>query len=301
MPFSSNYNVINKYSIIYYVPPTTIIRIMKRVCLSASLTVEAAIVIPLLTFFAILLASPLFIMNTELILHDKLINTTLKVCEYRYLINKADEISFVEENKDLAEAATSTLSTAYVISSILDSDFRKHLDKSIVFDKSSFSFKHCSISTDSPEIDIVVDYKLKIHLPFKLTGIHLFQRCYSRTFTGLSLLESDYEPVRVYITKYGSAYHESKECPYLYNTSFVELTPMERVNYTDDYEYIGTTYKSCHLCTMYFDAAESGYIYISIGAYHYHYSLKCPSLKRTVYSVDLKEAEKEHSPCSLCY
>lgn len=301
MPFSHFSRAVNKYSTIQYDPLGAMKETTKRVYLSASLTVEAALVIPLITFFAILLASPLFIMNTELILHDRLINTTLKVSEYRYVTKKAETLSTKEENKELLTTAASSLSVSYAVGSIMDKDFKNHLDKSIVFDKSSFSFKHSSISADSPEIDIVTDYKVKIHLPIKIPTIHLVQRCYTRSFTGLSLLESDYEPVRVYITKYGNAYHKSKECPYLYNMDFVQLTPMQKVNYKDDICYLDTTYKSCHLCTMYFDSVKDDYIYLSIGAYHYHYSLKCPSLKRTVYSVDLEQAESEHHPCSLCY
>ncbi len=284
----------------FMISPYSTYKPLERASLSASLTIEAAIVIPLVTFFAIFMCSPLFIMNSDLILRDKMMNCAFKLSEYYFILAKSEDTEFVKENKELSELAASGISIAYANNYIIDDAFSEYLHKSVIYNEKSFSFALSSISAKESDINLTAICRTNMRLPFRLPVFQFIHRCYIRGFNGQSITESDYEAVRVYITKYGSVYHKTKECTYLYNVYAIDMEWENYVNYKGDIEYMNRAYKYCRRCLSLYNSSTEC-VYMAIGADTYHYSLECPTLKRTVYSTNIDTISDDYVPCSRCY
>ncbi|MCF0150560.1 MAG: phosphate acyltransferase PlsX [Firmicutes bacterium] len=112
---------------------------------------------------------------------------------------------------------------------------------------------------------------------------------YSTLHAFKDLLMEEY----VYVTLSGSKYHNSSDCIYLKTTpvciDYDELV-VKRNN-------SGGKYYPCERCKR----AYSGVVYITWEGSKYHSESDCPSLKRTVNIITLKEAlDNGYSACSRC-
>lgn len=94
----------------------------------------------------------------------------------------------------------------------------------------------------------------------------------------------------VYMTEHGSVYHESRACVYLNVT--VRKVAAEGVG--QERNSSGGRYTECSRCQ---EDAGGSWVYISAGGNRYHWSLECPSIKRTV----LEKSREEVTGVPACH
>ncbi len=154
-----------------------------------------------------------------------------------------------------------------------------------------------SIPDDRGAVDLVLTYRAKpaaggITLPF----IVFVQRGRVRTWTGREQgassagEEGGEETEHVYVTEFGTVYHTDPDCSHI--RLHIITTDSGQVGSLRN-EY-GGKYKPCEHC-----GGGSGTVYITTDGDRYHSSLGCSGLKRTVRELTPEEAAGL-PPCSRC-
>ena len=138
---------------------------------------------------------------------------------------------------------------------------------------------------EDARIELVAEYRLK--LPWLLLGmkpVQVVQRQVCRAWVGYTgeTGGQEGEPY-VYITPHGSVYHQSMECKYL--ALSIQTIPMGTQDETRNKD--GERYRACESCC---GQGTAGLVYVTDYGNRYHQSLSCSGLKRSVYLVPLSEA-----------
>ncbi len=140
------------------------------------------------------------------------------------------------------------------------------------------------ILKEDARIELVAEYRFK--LPWLFPGLKHVQVVQSQVcrawvgYTGETGGQKK-EPY-VYITPYGTVYHQSMDCKYL--TLSVRTTPAGTQDEMRNRD--GERYQACESCCS---QGKSGIVYVTDYGNRYHQSLSCPGLKRSVYLVPLSE------------
>ncbi|WP_124068345.1 TadE family protein [Clostridium sp. E02] len=260
-----------------------------------SLTIEAAMVLPLFLFFMVLLMMPMKILNDGRKIQIALERTGEEVSQYVYLYDEL-EIGTKLKKKGLGKIPDeflSTLSEQAVLILV-----RKRVEGRVGFEHlTSVSFARSSILRDGETIDLVMDYQVK--LPFSILGkrsVPMTARCYRRAWIGnkkRAVEASEENEELVYIGKGSTRYHKDRTCHYLYNTikkiSFQELKTVRNLN--------GGKYKPCSRCGEL--AGEQNGVYILPSGEKYHSTKNCSAITAYVKAVPLSKV-RHLGACSYC-
>ena len=95
----------------------------------------------------------------------------------------------------------------------------------------------------------------------------------------------------VYVTEYGTVYHESRACGYLN----VVVRSVAEEDVDEKRNSFGRKYTLCERCD---NREATGTVYYSDGGTKYHLAANCAALKRTV--TEQPRAEVELPPCHKC-
>lgn len=151
---------------------------------------------------------------------------------------------------------------------------------------------------DQDEIDLVAGYWVRT--PFSLLGsgkFHFRQRVHTRAFTGVDRREKEnvQEDTIVYITETGKVYHRSLQCTYLkLSISMVRFSDLgDRRNES------GGIYKPCERCCGEKTMDMTDTVWITSYGDRYHTIGSCSGLKRNIREIRLAEAGNR-PPCSKC-
>lgn len=260
----------------------------------ASMVVEASIALPFFLFF---LANILFSFDM-LRLHGNLMaamhQTGNKMAFYAYAYKSA-----IKDEIILTDGMDSVIwSEGYARNSVIDILGKEYLDHSCLSSGIlGLHFVKSSVMKENEVIELVASYRVK---PFiKVMGFPDFpmeNRYYGRAWTGYDTAkrQSDMsieDPI-VYVAENGIVYHVARNCSYL-NPS-VEVIASGMIS--EFRNESGGKYYACERCS------RSGYqavLYITSQGNKVHGSLKCPGLKRTVYTLHLSEAGGK-GKCSKC-
>ena len=150
---------------------------------------------------------------------------------------------------------------------------------------SGISLAKSRIFEKDARIELVAEYKIR--LPWLLLGmkpIPVIQRQACRAWVGYTgeTGKGEKEPY-VYITPYGTVYHQRPDCKYL-NPS---IQPLLKGEQETTHNKDGERYYACESCCGH---GTGGILYVTDYGNRYHQSLSCPGLKRSVYLVPLSEA-----------
>ena len=229
-----------------------------------SVTVEAAMAVPIF-FFAILCLIYLFeIMAIQTAIHSGM--------QY------AGKIA-MQESYPL-----SVIIPGSIEEDIVTAIGAKRLDQSIVVGGSAGI--DCSSSYMSPRTGIgkiVAEYKVSIPVPvFSIREIKQTESIRIKAWTGYEKeVFGQLGEETVYITETGLVYHQDYHCTYLdLSIHMVNTSEIGGLRNSD-----GGKYYACRLC----HGGESNHVYITDDGSKYHGSLSCSGLKRTVYAVPLSE------------
>ena len=102
--------------------------------------------------------------------------------------------------------------------------------------------------------------------------------------TDEDLLAEETEEDIVYMTEYGTVYHESRACGYLN----VIVRPVAADKVEQERNSFGRKYTLCERCD---DEETKEKVYISAGGTKYHLVASCPALKRTVMEKNREEVD----------
>ena len=173
----------------------------------------------------------------------------------------------------------------------------EYLDSSpIVNGAGGLSFNGTLLAPDTEYLDARVSYSVHLWgLPPGMNEIDLMQRCRRRYWRGYDTSQNasqHQEDEIVYVTEYGQVYHTYRDCSNLYRR--IRTIDMEQVEYQRN-EY-GGKYYACEVCMQ---DMQGLFVFITTDGDRYHSRSTCPSLIRYIHEV--KKSETGGKPlCSVC-
>lgn len=268
---------------------------------SAAMTVEAALVLPLFLFFFMNLMS----LGEMMRLHSKLQlamwEAGNRLSVYGIVLDDDFLKTHTEEKTEGAKEEAGLLDVAfshtYLKHEIVEYLGKEYLEQSpLTYGTSGLIFPESDLITDSGQIRIEMHYS--VSPCFSVPGFASFlmaNRYCCHLWTGYEIpgtKEEDAETKLYYVTEYGEVYHTRRECSYL-------KVSKEAVSKTDLYwrrSETGKKYAACKLCGK---REFSGVCWITRSGECFHLTEDCPGLKRTVFTITEKELTG-YRPCSKC-
>ncbi len=239
-----------------------------------SFTVEAAFVLPLFLFAAVVVLGlfPVLKLQTE-------VNCGL---QYAARLKAA---SYQEEDATLGSLVSKSPKTLFC------SYMEEHGYESSVLTGGLDSISLAGSDLSGDYVTLVASYDAQLPISFwNLTSLPVKQCVRMKKWTGTSGTDEDGDGgAYVYVTPTGSAYHTSTDCPYLklsiQSVAVSDLSSLRNKN--------GGIYYPCSCYN------GTGLAYITNYGTEYHSDLECSSLKRTIYKVSSDAAEGLHA-CPKC-
>jgi len=249
--------------------------------LSASATVEAAMIFPLIIFFfmSIIWFMNLYYIHSEVGARLNLIGNEMVSLSYPYHI-------FIngDDNKDIKDLIISVgWSELYV---------KSELQKLDVYDRIESMTTLLSDFLAEDAIDIVVTYSIQPIIPIPgIPEVILCNHFYSKMYTGYSGKETSVDKT-VYITKSGSVYHTDLECRALKcDIHRVRFSSLDTIRNLD-----GSKYYPCKKCQ---NTGFDNTVYITDYGNRYHSTGRCSELKLDIFEVPLSLVNGRHK-CRFC-
>lgn len=243
---------------------------------SASITVEAALIIPIFLFLCIRLISLFELMNT-----------------YSQI-----QMSLFETNqKNVKELHKIELQNQWTVSKKV-SDYLKEIEfnyKSIKNGKRGFSYINTTVLDENDCIDLVVAYQIKPLLENNFANTSFLSRCKMRVWTGYDVLKNVQEKNKkeiAYITETGTVYHTNRKCSHLNLT--LKIISKKKSSYATNYN--GVTYEACEMCG-YLEMSKE--IIITNYGTKYHTNKLCSGIKRTIIGIEIDKIRNRRK-CSRC-
>lgn len=256
-------------------------------CLPASMTVEAALVLPLFLFAFLNLISILELYrlqsNMSMAMHAAAKEMAVQGYVYRELAQ--------EDAGTLTSLGITHIYAANRVQSGLGGGYLEHSPMA-----GGINWLRSRIMQEEDCIDLVAVYRVA---PFStVMGYdtrYLYNRLRTRAWTGYDNAgaasgEQDSEEL-VYITPEGAVYHRSRGCTYLR----LSLTAVDRGFLETMRSKNGEIYYPCEVCGQ--DCGST--VFVTAYGNRYHATLACSSIKRTVLAVRISETEGRGA-CSKC-
>ncbi len=281
-----------EYNIIVFLKAS----VQKRVslCLSkrlrASMTVEAAFVLPFFLFAFLNIISILEIYRVQSNMSAAMHRTAkeMAVCAYEYR---------ALSNRDIGKAESLGLTYGYAANHVKTILGKSYLDNSpIKGGAAHINWYRSSVLEKDDGIDLIAGYTIRP--PAAVAGFgefKMYNRIYTRAWTGYdnaaAASNGDVEEEIVYITPDGAVYHRSRACTYLK----LSIVPVDREVLEDLRNEERAKYYPCGECGR----EQRATVYITDYGTRYHSSLGCSKLKRTILAVPISEAGGRGA-CSKC-
>jgi len=271
----------------------------------ASLTMEAAMVLPLFMIFVTGLISFLILISLQSDIQLAMEETARSIGKKAYLIERLDELTSDTDNASKDTLSVNTLakdslkedaSEVSLLSAginnisikvlLLNSGLSDTIERSgILGGTGGFYTYNSSYDDENGILDIVVNYTYKIpFLPGFVEKVDFVQRSLSHVWTGSELKNkrrSANKGTIVYVTPHGSVYHTSKSCSYL------DLS-IRSINYSEiesARNKSGSKYEKCSCAVN----VTQGTVYVTDYGTNWHSDLNCSGLKRTIIEKDISE------------
>lgn len=270
-----------------------------RSCLKGSMTVEAAVVLPLLLFFLLNLGSLMELIRLHGNMELALTNVGNELSIYRYV--ESEELTAQEQNElpaKLKPLLQSVLSQVYIQQRVKDYLGEDYLENAPFAAADGFAHSvGWNVSGEGDRLELVYSYSAGS--PFGVPGFsdfYMSNSYYTHVWNGYDIPGSG-DGVgleTVFLTEYGTVYHSTMECSHL-QLSIQEMS-MEEAKRSSNIR--GRRYELCEHCA---DAQYSGIAYVTDYGDCFHYSRQCEGLNRTIYSVTLAEAQGQGLEiCNKC-
>lgn len=261
-----------------------------------SLTIEAAIVIPIILFFFMNLLSAIKMIGIQSNLMTAFHQVGKEMAIQGYLYDKAP----IKDN-EVSWISSMLIGNVYVKDRIKNHIGKEKLDNSLLIKGSKgINYIHTEIMKDDI-IDIIGIYQVS---PFfseiPIFRIKMMNRSRLRGWTGYdNTLHSEQEEKdstsqdtkNVYITNTGEVYHTNRGCTHIRLS--ITASNIEAIKTIRNQS--GGKYKPCDSCEI----KGTIKVYITKNGQRYHSSTSCHSLKRTIKEIPLSQV-KEKPLCTRC-
>lgn len=242
----------------------------------AVLTLEAAIIMPLLTYFFVTILFFFRVMQVELSVQNSLDTTARQLAVY------------------LAEEEGKTAGVA-VAKGLFIKEISAYKEISDYVTGGSAGVSLLNSKFTGEEISLRASYKVRLPLRvFWVCDFNMEQRADCRKWSGWKQAvgqESDEQ--WVYITQNGTVYHMTKSCTHLklsiQSVAYDLVDALRNEN--------GGKYYGCELCVP--KNPTTGQVYITNQGDCYHSDLNCSGIRRTILMVRLSEVGNRRK-CSRC-
>lgn len=258
--------------------------------LRASMTVEAAFVLPffLFAFLNVISILEIYRLQSNMSAAMHMTAKEMAVCAYEY---KALSDGSVEKAESLG------LTYVYAANRAKDILGKKYLDHSPVKGGASqIDWYRSSVLEKDDCIDLIAAYTIKP--PVAVVGFHefkMYNRIFTRAWTGYdnaaAACNGGAEDEIVFITPEGTVYHRSRACTYLK----LSIVPVDRVVLENERNEGGAKYYPCEEC----GGRRRNTVYVTDYGTRYHSSLQCSKLKRTILAVPISQVGGRGA-CSKC-
>lgn len=279
----------------------------------ASLTVEAALVLPVFLYFLLSFLYFIQIFTVQETIQAAITKMGLNLAKTSYIfkdfpdIEDALSFDFTVFNNEY-ELGLDELADHLASGNLIKLYAKKYLDtdqinRSCIVDGfDGINFTGSSILCGEDYIDIVVSYEVSIPVKiFALGDMRMVQRVRLRNWTEYEAAPAyqteetaNGDDTYVYITDTGSVYHKDENCSHIkLSVRAVQGIPAGLRN-----EY-GGKYTPCEACCTGHEDENATY-YITSDGTKYHTRRDCPKIKRSVRKVKRSEAGNR-TPCKRCY
>lgn len=249
---------------------------LKRVSQSvskASMSVEAAFVVPIFLFSILQLYTIFQIFNLQVQFESALHQTAKELAVVSYGTNENEVCSLV-------------ISQAMVKSKVGKSDKKV----------SNLSFIHSDVNKNE-WVDLVVQYTVEPMFSYMgFLKCKVANRCVIRKFTGYDNLQAENtgnengEEI-VYITESGSVFHRSVQCSSLK----ISVKCVSKNQLVSERNEDGEIYRSCEYCKK----KGKDTVFITNYGNRYHGSILCSELKRSISAVPISQVHGRRA-CLKC-
>lgn len=283
-------------------------RMLKK---QGSMTVEAALVLPVFLFLMLNLLSIMEMLYLDIRIDAALSEVGREMATYAYVADvltaereKEGEKEYVwsedeeypeEGNKLIRKAQSVLLAQGYARERMIGMIGRDYLDASMIVGGSNgLVLFRSDVMEEDETIDLIVTYRLRPWFDlYEVWEKPFMKRCYIKGFTGYIPRDGISGEEVCYITADSEVYHITRECTHLkLSISSVDFDILEECRNLD-----GSKYKPCEKCIG--KGIEYERVYIALQGDRYHSTLACSGLKRTVYVIPLSEVG-ERRPCLRC-
>ncbi len=285
-------------------------KLNKHKKLRGSLTLEAALVLPvfIFTILAFIYLLQVLILHNDI--QEAITEIGLDSAKYGYVyeslggsFNSSDSINnsnFNYKSEDgVIDSSIETLIARSIDSIYFKTALYKKLDVESVNDsiiKDGFTGIHTFLSSymdEGDEVDVILNYNIKLPLAFiNIIDFQMVQRVKLKSWNGYRPTPKftkenedtkDKDEEMVFITATGNVYHTSDSCSHI--SLSIRNVPYNQLDKLRN--KAGGKYKSCSLCWSSYEDGST--VYITASGDRYHGDVKCSGLKRTVTKVPISK------------
>ncbi len=271
---------------------------------SGSLTLEAAILLPLFLFFLMTVLSLIEMLYFYGMVEQRLHQIGKKMAIYApaaelitdRFTEETEEGNGNVDSEEIGRIAADILGNQYVKNNLIDGMMQQEVNSSgVIGGSGGLNLLYSKIMTEGDVIDLVVSYEIEPRNNFFfLPAYPVLNRCRVRAWTGYAVAPdalNDAGERMVYITETGTVFHLTKTCTYL-DLSIQPVTSGDLARYRNQ---SGGIYGRCELC----GDGEAEIYFITDYGDCYHTSLVCSGLKRTIMQIPISQVGDRHA-CSRC-
>lgn len=262
----------------------------------ASMTVEAAVVLPLFVFFFINLGCAVEMIRLHGNLQLALWETGNRLSVYGYALGSRDkegENGFLQEMSDIAFSYT------YVKGQIVNYAGEEYLSQSpLIYGTNGLQFVESELFTSEDTFEITLTYAVApwIQVP-GVKPFRMVNKYYGHIWNGYRLpgasLEGEKQTDFVYVAQNGTVYHDDRNCSHLSLT----IRQVSATQVGQERNASGGKYTACEKCAKGFMPQT---VYIGEEGNRFHYDQNCSGLKRTVFTMTRQKAREQYRQCSRC-
>lgn len=261
----------------------------------ASMTVEAALILPLFLFLMLSVLSILEIIRLQSAMAMALRETGTPMAVYGYAYDRMQANLGIDVNGIIGDIGFSYGYAGNRVKQYLGEEYLA--GSPLCGPLGGIQYLGSNIMGEDDIIDLVAWYQVQPDINMAaIPPIRLFSRFYARAWTGYALKEESGTQkegeITVYITPEGTVYHLSRSCSHLkrviQTVRAEELFGLRNEN--------GEKYRFCIVCGI---GGNAKRYFITRQGDCYHSSIKCPGLKRTIIVIPLSQAGGRSS-CSRC-
>lgn len=240
---------------------------------NASLTVEASLVIPMFFFLVFWLWQIFLLLLFQLKVCEQITETVLEYSHLGYIEQKVEQ---------------SEIDNAWIYELLFFSNLPP-------YENVKGKWIDCKTEEDGTII-VEINYEFLCETVFfPMITIPVSQKFQFYPYFGEQEETIEKEQIKqqeevVYMTEHGTVYHMSKTCMYLnIRLKTISVSEIEKVRNNS-----GQRYTECSKCKK---EQKVEQVYISLGGNKYHWSLQCPSIKRTI----IEKKKEEVNGISACH